>query len=389
MMRAVSILIFTLFYLVGFSNNVENPAHVTVDVKSGDVLIQILKKYELDGFDCNVQSFYALNKMKEGDYIMADYSYKLPIKIYEYNGKSIRSTIGNNDWDTAVAIQDYNKLLAEKDIKTYYQTDKILFVPYHLLNCEVADVKAKAKSIEYADTDVYFGPAKIRVVTKNLSDQVFYILSGHGGPDPGAMCKKGSNHLCEDEYAYDVSLRLARLLLENGATVHMIVQDPDDGIRNETFLGIDRDEVSKLSGAIPLNQLQRLNQRVDDLNTLYLREKKEDKTKQHKVIAIHVDSRSRNVKKDVFFYYAPSSDSGRKLAFQMQDTFEAKYKLHQKGRGYDGTVSSRNLYVLRNTYPTAVFVELANIQNHANQQRILPPSNRQVLANWLYEGLVK
>ena len=58
-------------------------------------------------------------------------------------------------------------------------------------------------------------------------------------------------------------------------------------------------------------------------------------------------------------------------------------------RQYEGTVTERNLYVLRNTDPTAVFVELANIQNHRDQRRILIPSNRQFLADWLYEGMTK
>jgi len=36
-----------------------------------------------------------------------------------------------------------------------------------------------------------------------LQGAVFYIVSGHGGPDPGAIGKKSGHTLCEDEYAYD------------------------------------------------------------------------------------------------------------------------------------------------------------------------------------------
>ena len=381
-------LFFLLFTIA--SSFANEQMHVTVKVKSGDVLINILKKYDLNGHSCNTDSFYALNKMQKGDYLLADFSYQLPLKIFTYNGESIRSTIGNNDWDTAVAIQNYNKSLAAKGVKTYYQADNILYVPYHLLNCDNPPTEAtNVESIEYVDTDIYFGAAKIKKVSNDLANQVFYVISGHGGPDPGAMCSKDNNELCEDEYAYDVSLRLAKRLLENGATVHMIIQDPDDGIRDETYLGIDRDEISKIGGAIPLNQVQRLKQRVDAVNSLYASELKASKTKQHKVIAIHVDSRSKGLKQDVFFYHAPGSTSGNTLAYQLHGTFKEKYEQHRKGRGYEGSVSARNLYVLRNTHPTAVFVELANIQNRNNHQRILPSSNRQVLANWLYEGIIK
>ena len=60
---------------------------------------------------------------------------------------------------------------------------------------------------------------------------------------------------------------------------------------------------------------------------------------------------------------------------------------NQKGRGYKGYVRARNLYMIRNTYPTSVYVELANIRNAADQERLVLNSNREALAKWLYEGL--
>jgi len=39
--------------------------------------------------------------------------------------------------------------------------------------------------------------------------------------------------------------------------------------------------------------------------------------------------------------------------------------------------------------PAMVFVELANITNAADQKRLLINTNRQALANWLFEGLRK
>ena len=48
---------------------------------------------------------------------------------------------------------------------------------------------------------------------------------------------------------------------------------------------------------------------------------------------------------------------------QHENTFESKYGKHQPNRGFSGTVSGRNLYVLSHTTPASVFVELGNIQN--------------------------
>ena len=70
----------------------------------------------------------------------------------------------------------------------------------------------------------------------------------------------------------------------------------------------------------------------------------------------------------------------KRLANNMKDTFESKYGKHQPNRGFSGTVSGRNLYVLSHTTPASVFVELGNIQNTFDQRRLVMDSNRQALA---------
>ena len=105
-----------------------------------------------------------------------------------------------------------------------------------------------------------FGPPYARVTVRDraLRGAVYYLSAGHGGPDPGAIGKYGTYRLAEDEYAYDVTLRLARVLMEHGATVYLLVQDPNDGIRDASILPIDHDEVTYPHQRIPLNQLSRL-----------------------------------------------------------------------------------------------------------------------------------
>ena len=78
--------------------------------------------------------------------------------------------------------------------------------------------------------------ASYKVTSSDLKGACFYLVSGHGGPDPGAIGKMGSHELHEDEYAYDIMLRLARNLLTRGAKVHIIIQDAKDGIRDQQFL---------------------------------------------------------------------------------------------------------------------------------------------------------
>lgn len=228
--------------------------------------------------------------------------------------------------------------------------------------------------------------ADVKVTSNRLAGACFYVVSGHGGPDPGAIGRVGKYELHEDEYAYDIALRLARNLMQEGAEVHIIIQDAKDGIRDEAYLSNSKRETC-MGSPIPLNQVQRLQQRCDKINALYRKDRKN--YKYCRAIFIHVDSRRKGAQTDVFFYHSNRKAESKRLAQKMKNTFESKYDKHQPNRGFSGTVSGRNLFVLAHTTPASVFVELGNIQNTFDQRRLVIPSNRQALAKWLMEGFLK
>ncbi len=232
-----------------------------------------------------------------------------------------------------------------------------------------------------------FGPgyAEVKPESTRLKNTVYYLISGHGGPDPGAMTRYGDASISEDEYAYDVTLRLARNLIANGAEVYVIIRDPDDGIRDARILEMDKDEVAYPDQEIPLNQVARLKQRVDAVNSLY----RENTGKHQRLVVTHVDSRSQGQNIDVFFYFHEKSKSGKEMAESIHETFRKKYAQYQPNRLYSGTFEDRsNLYVVKNTLPATTFIEIGNIKNTRDQKRILDPDNRQALANWICEGLI-
>ena len=232
-----------------------------------------------------------------------------------------------------------------------------------------------------------FGKAEAtyKVTSSSLKGAVFYLVSGHGGPDPGCIGRYQGKELHEDEYAYDIVLRLGRELLKRGAKVYFIIQDSKDGIRNSYVLKNSKRETC-MGKKIPLNQIERLTQRCEAINRVH---RKERSKRYKRAIFVHVDSRSRNNQTDVFFYHAENSRYGKQLATEIQKTFRAKYQKFQPNRGFDGTVSARNLFVLRNANPVAVFLELGNIQNAQDQKRLVIPDNRQALANWMTEAIEK
>ena len=104
--------------------------------KSGDGVYSILRRYKLLDSPCNLERFYEINGLRRNASLAKGKMYFLPILLYTYNRKSIRSTIGIDDWDLAIRIQTYNRELMQEKIRlTDYVDDEILWVPYHEMYC--------------------------------------------------------------------------------------------------------------------------------------------------------------------------------------------------------------------------------------------------------------
>lgn len=363
--------------------------------KKGEIPKTLLKRYKLPNKADDLKDWCRLNSVNDSNKkLTVSKKYKIPVYKIAFNGKNIRTSLGIDNLQTAKQIQAYNEMLDNnKLISDDYKSSGYLMVPRHLMeDVEVFDVPAKAdKTADETPAagkgNVYLGKNVILNQSSNrLSGKVYYIKSGHGGPDPGAIYKKGKTCMCEDEYAYDVSLRLYKILKEQGAKVYMVVMDPNDGIRSEEYLKCDQDEVTFPNKKIPINQLARLKSRMETINSLYVKNKKAG-YKDQVFVSLHVDSRNKGHRQDVFFYYKDGSKKGKEIAENMHQTFKNKYDLYRGKNLYKGTVTTRSLYVLNNSAPPAVFVELANIKNPDDQKRLVYEENRQALAKWLAEGL--
>ncbi len=361
--------------------------NVKIVAKKGDGINGILRKYKIIQSECNKVHFYVLNKLKPKDYLKRGKKYELPIFVYRYNGKSIRSTIGLNSYEQAKKIQLYNEAMHKaKIVKKDFRKSRVLWVPYNLLVCpgEGVEVSKGSKGRVFP----IFGEkhAKVPLKSTKLKGKVYYIVSGHGGPDPGAVNRERGRKICEDEYAYDISLRLAKNLIAHGAIAYMVIRDANDGIRDGSKLKADKDEVCWKNLAIPLNQKRRLYQRSTTINKLYDYYKYKGYKEQYSIM-IHIDSRRHKRRIDIFYYHFPGSRLGKKLAKRLQTTVRKKYQQVNKNRGYGGTVKARDLHMLREVSTPSVYIELGNLKNNQDLERFLKTNNRQAIANWLYEGL--
>jgi len=313
----------------------------TVTAQQGDGILSLLRKEGINPYDA-FEEFVKLNlnDLRDSLHLIAGKNYLIP----------------KTKLDTVVVVDSLQKTANE------------------------------VKEIESANYDI-FGEKYKTVVSKSerLKDNVYYLVSGHGGPDPGAIGVYAGKDISEDEYAYDITLRLAKELMAHGATVYLIIRDENDGIRDDYVLEIDHDEVAYPDKIIPLNQLARLRQRVQIVNNLY----KKNKGKYQRLIVTHVDSRSEGQNIDVFFYHHEKSKNGKKLTESIHKTFQKKYKKYQPNRTYSGTFKDRTeLYMVRKTHPAMAYIEIGNIKNAKDQRRIVDPDNRQALAKWISEGVL-
>lgn len=381
--RLKKILFFQLIFLLFFVCPVvfaQEAQYAWANPLPEEGILALLRRYHLPTSEAYLQKFKGLNSEKilnDDQLIHGDY-YKLPVLIYPFNGKTIRSSIGINDYSKAKKIERYNDLLYETGLLHLpFRTSLRLWVPYF-------DIKNQVKKSH----SIYFGRKyqNITITDYRLSGHVYYLVSGHGGPDPGAIGKRFGRRMSEDEYAYDITLRLARRLLQHDATVYMIVHDPNDGIRDEQYLKSDTDERHYGNKRIPEDRKQRLRSRSAIINSLYQKHKKLGHKQQ--AIIIHCDSRSLGKKIDIFFYYHKSSKTGRSLAKTLLRKIDYEYQVNQPNRNYHGVIKSRNLHMLRETHPPAVYIELGNIKNSFDQLRLVLENNRQAIANWLCEGLI-
>lgn len=338
----------------------------TVIAKSGDGIFLLLRKNGLDPTKY-YREFLKLNKKnigrKNGLYIGRRYILPINKEKIEVEEKVVLDTAQKVEIPADTVIKVEKAIEEPEPVKEAPPAPKVIKEPL-------------------------FGKAlaSVTVESNELKGATYYLISGHGGPDPGALIKQGRKLVSEDEYAYDVNLRLARKLMAMGAEVYIIIRDPNDGIRDQKLLEVDYDEVNYPKKKIPRSQRLRLRQRTESVNALFL---KNSDNGYQRLIVTHVDSRSVGEVIDVFFYHHERSTKGKRLAESIQETFKKKYARYQPNRKYAGTVASRSgLYVIKNTLPAMVYIELGNLKNTKDQKRILDYNNREALAKWISEGLI-
>ncbi|AHH06688.1 Autolysin [Borrelia crocidurae DOU] len=209
------------------------------------------------------------------------------------------------------------------------------------------------------------------IKNNSLKNKLIIIDPGHGGLDPGAIvkAKDGLNNeifVVEDEYVYDIALRLYVYLKEHGANVELTILSPDHLIRdsvtaNNTFVNVKNEVYNDYD----LNKTDTVDSWIN--GTL------EGLKKRLSVVNKFVN-KYRNIKREDMLYISLHADNSvgapRCMGFYYHSEDEGGFDTHSKSIIEKMTadfkrppyIKGQNLYMLKNNIVrTKLLVEVRNL----------------------------
>ena len=181
---------------------------------------------------------------------------------------------------------------------------------------------------------------------KQLDEKTIGIDPGHGGYDPGFF--KGD--ITESEIVLDISLKLRRLFEQTGSRVVM-TRERDKDLCDEPKVDGKSDKVRDLS-----NRVKILEENNVDI-----------------ILSIHANSIPSSVWHGSQTFYQIDDEIGRELAYAIQNS------LIENLKNTDRTILSGDYYILRESSPTGVVVEVGFLSN---------PTEGELLTNEVYQEKV-
>ena len=218
----------------------------------------------------------------------------------------------------------------------------------------------------------------------DLYGTVVVIDPGHGGQDPGSHGVFDGDAVYEDEYTYDVALRLRDLIKKEQGIAVLTTEDPEDRVREwhpSRVFPPDQSEVFALDKTRVRARTVGMRKRLAYANQIKRRYPK------HRVvfIAIHFDVVGR--RKDVVGVQVitPRRECplAAALAKEFDERMRSEHPIAVVGR------EARNLYILNgsNSIKEKVLIELGNFNNPGDLWRIRNPEIRQDYAKRIVKAL--
>ncbi|MBN1297224.1 N-acetylmuramoyl-L-alanine amidase [bacterium] len=333
---------------------------------------------------------------------------------------------------TAADVMEASRMILERSGLSSFRTipaNYLLKIPEELISPQFLP-ENHPRRMQFEATVFESSQFKPKQTARLLRGVTVILDAGHGGVDPGAIGKGG---IKEDEYAYDVMCRVKRILKdETEAVVFCTILDDETGYtpRNDRLLSSGKDAEKVLTTpAYPIDDAgTALNLRWFLANYVFTKQCPSDSRDEKTIFtSFHADSLhpsasgmmiyipgadyySGSTRKTERVYTSRKEVKGRNAVSQSRsdrlksEGFSRSFadRIEARCRQMDITMHSAQptrKYVIRKGHawvpallrycriPTRLLIELANLQNSNDVERIKDPAFREKLARMYVESL--
>ncbi|MEK7600807.1 MAG: N-acetylmuramoyl-L-alanine amidase [Patescibacteria group bacterium] len=231
-----------------------------------------------------------------------------------------------------------------------------------------------------------------KATQKPLYGWMIVLDPGHGGSDPGASGMFSGQRVVEDEYVYDVALRVQRIIKSMGGVAVLTIQDKKTGERSlpaQEVFPDEGEEVYTARTTVVRAGTWGLNQRLVFGNSWYRKY-----PKHHRAwISIHFDVVGRKKEIEGVRIIKGGSKSNQ-LAETLWGSFAERKWLREHApvvQNGDRQYGLRSLHILNggNKFQEKVLIELGNFNNTADVWRVRNPVTREAYAAAIANALAR
>ena len=241
-------------------------------------------------------------------------------------------------------------------------------IPYAEDSFKKTAVQVKAdKNIE----ESIFKTELVQISPKStkLKNAVIYLISGNS-----RMGTSSSVNKITDE----ITVNLAQELMVHGAQVYLIQSEAE----GEATL-VPEAKYTKTEGAMA--DLSQMQEYVEIINKKYLKHH----GKYQRLLITRVNDNITNAHCEVSVYHHNSSEDGKRIAANIQHTFNENSIESKPFKEYTEIFTDKNnLYLAKNALPAITLIEIGSGKKPSIEDVILVNSNRELLSNIITNGVL-